>query len=98
MSKWYLGTGALETGMNVVSWLGPVILLISALLTAGYLLPVTVNGFLPGTDYNYEALEKKEPNLTMLIPLIILTVLAVGMGLFPNGILQILEIAKGGIL
>lgn len=98
LSKWYLGTGALETGMNVVSWLGPVILLISALLTAGYLLPITVNGFLPGTDYNYEVLEKKEPNLTMLIPLIILTVLAVGMGLFPNGILQILETAKGGIL
>ena len=98
LSKWYLGIGALETGMNVVSWLGPVILLISALLTAGYLLPVTVNGFLPGTDYNYGALEKKEPNLTMLIPLIILTVLAVGMGLFPNGILQILETAKGGIL
>ena len=35
VSKWYLATGALATGLSVVSWLGPVVLLISALLTAG---------------------------------------------------------------
>ena len=84
ISKWYLATGALESGIAVFSWLGPVVLLTSALLTAGYLLPITVNGFLPGADFDYAALEKKEPCLTMLLPLMILALLAVVLGLFPN--------------
>ena len=84
ISKWYLATGALASGTGVFSWLGPVVLLTSALLTAGYLLPITVNGFLPGADYDYNALEKKEPNLLMLIPLLILAALAVLLGLLPN--------------
>ena len=84
ISKWYLATGALNSGIEPFSWMGPVVLLISALLTAGYLLPVTINGFLPGADYDYGSLEKKEPNLTMLLPLLILAALAIVLGLFPN--------------
>ena len=84
ISKWYLATGALESGLGIFAWLGPVVLLTSALLTAGYLLPITVNGFLPGNDFDYSRLEKKEPNLTMLVPLLILGLLAVLMGVFPN--------------
>jgi multicomponent Na+:H+ antiporter subunit D len=84
ISKWYLATGSLSSGIELFSWLGPVVLLISALLTAGYLLPITVNGFLPGADFDYGSLKKCEPNLTMLIPLVILAVLAVVLGIFPN--------------
>ena len=84
ISKWYLATGALSSGIEIFSWLGPVVLLTSALLTAGYLLPITVKGFLPGADFNYCELQKKEPNLTMLIPLLILAILAVALGVFPN--------------
>ena len=84
ISKWYLATGALRSGLEIFSWLGPVVLLTSALLTAGYLLPITVKGFLPGADFNYGELQKKEPNLTMLIPLLILAILAVALGVFPN--------------
>ena len=84
ISKWYLAAGALDSGLGVFSWLGPVVLLISALLTAGYLLPITVNGFLPGADFDYEGLQKKEPVKTMLIPLLILAALAVLLGVFPG--------------
>jgi len=84
ISKWYLAIGALDSGLAVFSWLGPVVLLTSALLTAGYLLPITVNGFLPGADFNYGELQKKEPNLTMLVPLLILAALAVLLGVFPG--------------
>ena len=84
ISKWYLATGALSSGIKTFSWLGPVTLLTSALLTAGYLLPITVKSFLPGADFNYCELQKKEPNLTMLIPLLILAILAVVLGVFPN--------------
>lgn len=84
ISKWYLATGALASGIQTFSWLGPVVLLTSALLTAGYLLPITVNGFLPGEEFDYGNLEKKEPNRTMRIPLLILAALAVLLGIFPN--------------
>ena len=43
-----------------------------------------MSGFLPGNDFDYSRLEKKEPNLTMLVPLLILGLLAVLMGVFPN--------------
>ena len=84
ISKWYLAVGALESGIATFSWLGPVVLLISALLTAGYLLPITVNGFLPGKDFDYGSLKKKEPVKMMLIPIMILAVLTTLLGVFPT--------------
>lgn len=93
ISKWYLAEGALASGIPVFSWLGPVILLISALLTAGYLLPVTMKGFFPGSGYLCGRQEekrglffsvKKEASAWMLVPLMILAGLALALGLFPN--------------
>lgn len=51
ISKWYLAQGALEAPVGVFRWIGPIVLLLSALLTAGYLLPVVIRGFLPGDNY-----------------------------------------------
>lgn len=84
ISKWFLATGSLATDIPVVSWLGPVILLISALLTAGYLLPITIDGFFPGPDFDYKHLEKKDPTKQMLVPIMILAALAILLGVFPN--------------
>ena len=102
-SKWFLCVGALKAGIPVFSVLGPAILLVSALLTAGYLLPISVNAFLPGADFETEALTAgvtgsagskyhaysvaKEPSKLMLIPMIILTVLSVLIGMFPEVLL-----------
>lgn len=84
ISKWYLATGSLATEIPVVSWLGPVVLLVSALLTAGYLLPIAIEGFFPGPDFDYEHLEKKDPTKQMLVPIMILAGLAILLGVFPN--------------
>ncbi len=91
ISKWYLAGGSLESGIPVFSWLGPVILLVSALLTAGYLLPITIRGFLPGADYDYEGLQKKEPSGVMVIPLLILAGLSILLGVFPNPLIHYLN-------
>jgi len=91
VSKWYLAQGALSSGIPVFDWLGPVILLVSALLTAGYLLPVTIKGFFPGADYDYNSLRKKEPSALMTIPVLILTILSVAIGLFPGAVVQYLS-------
>lgn len=91
ISKWYLAGGSLESGIPIFSWLGPVVLLVSALLTAGYLLPITIRGFLPGADYDYEGLQKKEPAGVMVIPLLVLAGLSVFLGVFPNPLTQYLN-------
>ncbi len=87
ISKWYLATGALQTDLGVFAWLGPVVLLISALLTAGYLLPIAIDGFLPGADYDYKNLKKKEPKAAMVVPIMILAAIAVLLGVFPNAVI-----------
>ncbi len=48
LSKWYMATGALSSGVAVFRYLGPAILLVSALLTAGYLFPICMDAFFPG--------------------------------------------------
>ena len=84
LSKWYLAIGSLESRIPVLDVLGPIVLLVSALLTAGYLLPLTIQGFFPGADYDYGKLEKKEPNRLMTVPILILTILSVLIGIFPG--------------
>lgn len=98
ISKWYLAIGSLKTGMPVFSWLGPVVLLVSALLTAGYLLPISIQGFLPGADYNYSKLKKKEPVKMMVVPLVVLASLALLLGVFPNILTDFISNIVKGVL
>lgn len=88
VSKWYLAVGALDSGVRIFAYLGPVVLLISALLTAGYLLPITMKGFFPGEGYNYGSLVKKEPSACMTVPLVVLAALVVLLGIFTTPLLQ----------
>ncbi|MDO4803932.1 MAG: proton-conducting transporter membrane subunit [Lachnospiraceae bacterium] len=55
VSKWYIALAAVGGGMGAYSILPPIILLVSALLTAGYLLPVVVDAFFPGHEHAEEA-------------------------------------------
>ena len=89
VSKWNLAVGALKSGIPVFSWLGPVVLLVSALLTAGYLLPVSMQGFLPGEGYDASRFQKKEPSLMMLLPLLVFSALTVLIGLWPGGLTEL---------
>ncbi len=86
VSKWFLATGALKADLPVLSWLGPVVLLASALLTAGYLFPVSIRGFFPGADYDDSRTKKREPSWLMLAPMLVMTVLAVAFGIWPAGL------------
>ena len=70
-SKWYLANGAIASEMEVFAWLGPVVLLLSALLTAGYLFPIPIQGFLPGKGYDKNPGKKCEAGLKMTIPMMI---------------------------
>ena len=91
ISKWYLATGLLGSSTGFISWLGPVVLLVSALLTAGYLLPITIQGFLPGANFDYSNLKSREPGWRMLVPLILLAAAALLTGIFPQRLIEFLS-------
>ena len=99
ISKWYLAQGALHAEVGVFRWLGPVVLLISALLTAGYLLPVTMRGFFPGKNAGEEQQEivvNEEPPAFMLVPMIVLAALTIILGLLPNPLTKyIVQLVSG---
>lgn len=90
-SKWYLANGALAAELGVFGWLGPIVLLLSALLTAGYLFPIVVQGFLPGKAYDKVPVKKSEAGYTMTIPMMILAALALLLGIFSSGIIQLVS-------
>ena len=91
VSKWYLAGGALRLGETALSWIAPCVLLVSAILTAGYLLPITIRGFFPGHDFDYTALEKREPTAIMLVPLLILAAAALILGILPGALVNMGE-------
>ena len=72
-SKWELAVGALHTD-GVFAWLTPVVLLLSALLTAGYLLPMTVHAFFPGKDA--PQMERRRCPAALWLPLVLLAAAA----------------------
>lgn len=73
-SKYYLCLGALENLSlpPFLRYLIPATLIVSALLTAGYLLPLTVKGFFPSREY---VPVKRETSAVMYVPLLILGIL-----------------------
>ena len=97
-SKWYLANGAIASGMEVFGWLGPVVLLLSALLTAGYLFPIPIQGFLPGKGYDKNPGKKCEAGLKMTIPMMILAGLALLLGVFSSGIIAFVSEVTAGLM
>ena len=82
--------------IGVFSWLGSVVLLLSALMTAGYLLPIAMRGFFPGEDTDEKDLKRREPSFCMLLPLVLLAVLTLLLGIWPGPLEAFVrEIAHG---
>lgn len=88
ISKWNLAQGALATGFSY-SWIGPVVLLISAILTAAYLFTIVIKGCFPGEDYKPEP--SCEAGIRMLLPMAVYALLIVGLGVFSGGLISYLE-------
>ena len=92
ISKWYLAQGALASECGAFSFIGPVVLLISALLTAGYLLPLAIDWFFPVADFDGKELKErgllgKEPSWQMLFPMAALSAGSLLFGCFPGPLL-----------
>lgn len=80
LSKWYLATGSLAEKIPVINWMGPAVLLASALLTAAYLLSISIHAFFPSDkEANADCVEAPK---RMLLPMLILACLVVILGIF----------------
>ena len=81
VSKWYLVSAGLEAPVAAFGAAGMAVLVLSALLTAGYLLPIVTNGFFPGRDY---IADRREVGPWMRWPMLVFAAAAVVLGLFPG--------------
>lgn len=88
VSKWYLAQGALNSGVSILSYVGPIVLLVSALLTAGYLFTISIKAFLPGADFDYKTVKKQDPNLYMILPMILLAAACVILGTYATPLIE----------
>ena len=84
VSKWYLAKGAMDASVGAFSYVGPAVLLVSALLTAGYLLSITADGFFPGKNFVGPTPEPREGHVSMLIPCVIFAAAALLLGVFAS--------------
>ena len=82
-AKWYLASGALAEG-TAAGLTGIIVIMVSALLTAFYLLPIMSDAFFPGKDF--EAGEKCEVSKRMLFPMLLFCIVIVVLGIFGGGL------------
>ena len=90
VAKWYMASGALNLGGLGIT--GIIILMISALLTAGYLLPIVTDSFFPGEDFNYSRVFKIKLSWNMKIPLLLLSLGAVLTGLLAGFVIKFVDV------
>lgn len=91
-SKWYLATAALEALPGFLSYAVPVVLLLSALLTAGYLFAPVISAFFPGEKPVEEVHLHGNPNA----PALLLSPLVLGaatglLGFFPDALVTLAQ-------
>lgn len=91
ISKWNLVKAALDNG-TVLAYVGIAALLISALLTAIYMLTISVRAFFPGKNFDYGKLQNVEdPNWLMILPLVVFAVAMFWFGLHSEPVVHALE-------
>ena len=84
VAKWMLARGALEAGLGPVSYVGIGVLMLSALLTACYLLPIITSAFFPGKGFDRSQIVKQQDTWLMWITLCFLTASVVILGMYPG--------------
>ena len=97
ISKWNLASAAAESG-NPVAYLGIACLLISALLTAIYMLTIVVRAFFPGKDFDDSSIKEfKDPNWKMLLPLFVFVFFIIAFGLYSQPLTDFFRDVAAGL-
>ncbi len=97
ISKWNLASAAVESG-NPVAYFGIACLLISALLTAIYMLTIVVRAFFPGKDFDDSSIKEfKDPNWKMLLPLFVFVFFIIAFGLYSQPLTDFFRDVAAGL-
>lgn len=81
ISKWRLAAAAMDSS-HPLALVGVLALLISALLTAIYMMSISFRAFYPDKDFDYSTIaDVKDPGWMMLVPLFIFVILMLVFGL-----------------
>lgn len=96
ISKWNLAGAAVDSG-NPLAYAGIACLLVSALLTAIYMLSIVVRAFFPGRDFDDSPIQNAhDPNWKMLLPLFVFTVFIILFGIHSQPIVNFFyDVASG---
>ena len=97
ISKWNLASAAVDSG-NPVAYFGIACLLISALLTAIYMLTIVVRAFFPGKDFDDSSIKEfKDPNWKMLLPLFVFIFFTIAFGLYSQPLTDFFRDVAAGL-
>lgn len=97
ISKWYLIQAAFESG-DTLAVIGAGCLLVSALLTAIYMMTIMVRGFFPEKDFDRKAIEDvRDPGWQMIVPLVLFSIAIVGFGVYSKPLREFLAFTVSGL-
>lgn len=94
ISKLNLGMAVLDKNQTIFL----VILIISSLLNVIYYLPIIISAFLKNEKYHYRLESIEKTPRTMIAPLILLGLLIIVVGIFPNQIMVFIESAVKSVM
>ena len=99
VSKWHLAKAAFASD-NVLAVVGVGGLLVSALLTAIYMLSIVIRAYFPGNDFDYGKLHGEicDPDWRMLLPLSLFVVLMVVIGVYSAPFVAFFSSVAGGMI
>ncbi|MCM1063309.1 MAG: proton-conducting membrane transporter [Eubacterium sp.] len=90
VSKWNLCKAAVASE-NPLAYAGVAALMISALLTAVYMLTIVIRAFFPGKDFDYETIaDVRDPGWLMILPLVIFVAVMFCFGLHSGPVMEVL--------
>ena len=90
ISKWFIATASLEA-QNPLAIVGVIILLISAFLTAMYMLSPAIKAFFKGRDNTNDVENVKEANALMQVPMGICAALCIVTGVMASPVIEIIK-------
>ena len=97
ISKFNLAKAAVESE-NVLTYVGIGALLISAILTAIYMLTIVIRAFFPKQDFDYNSIrDVEDPNWVMILPLSLFVVGMVVLGLHPQPLIELFTNVANGL-
>ena len=95
ISKWNLAEAAVESE-NMMAYFGTGCLLISALLTAIYMMSIVIRAFFPGRDFDSRSTEGiKDPGWKMCFPLVCFAAAVIAVGLCSDPLICFLQDIAG---